>query len=127
MMTMKKIIHSPKAPAAIGPYSQAIQVDRTLYISGQLPINAKTGLIPATIKEQTQLALENIYHIIKEAGYDITDIVKCGVYLSDLENFQAMNETYATFFYEHKPTRIAFEVSRLPKDVLVEIDAIAFK
>ncbi len=127
MMKMKKTIHSPKAPPAIGPYSQAIQADRTLYISGQLPINAKTGLVPNTIKEQTQQALDNIYYIISEAGYELTDIVKCSVYLSDIENFQAMNEVYANFFYEHKPARIAFEVSRLPKDVLVEIDAIAFK
>lgn len=124
---MKKIISTTKAPAAIGPYSQAIKAGNTLYISGQLPINSKTGTIPSDIKEQTQQALDNILHILTEAEYELTDVVKCQVILKDLNHFQEMNEVYASFFYEHKPARIAFEVSRLPRDVLVEIDCIAVK
>lgn len=124
---MKKIISTTKAPAAIGPYSQAIKAGNTLYISGQLPINSKTGTIPSDIKAQTQQALDNILHILTEAEYELTDVVKCQVVLKDLNHFQEMNEVYASFFYEHKPARIAFEVSRLPRDVLVEIDCIAVK
>lgn len=124
---MKKIINSSKAPAAIGPYSQAILAGNTLYISGQLPINQKTSHIPETIEEQTQQVLDNIMYIILEAGFEITDVVKCSVYLKDLNHFGQMNQIYNNFFYEHKPARVAFEVKRLPRDVLVEIDAICVK
>ncbi len=124
---MKKIINSKDAPKAIGPYSQAILVGNTLYVSGQLPIDPKTNTMPNTIEEQTRQALDNILNIVHEAGFELTDIVKCQVYLKDLNDFSKMNEIYANFFYEHKPARVAFQVVRLPKDALVEIDCIAVK
>jgi 2-iminobutanoate/2-iminopropanoate deaminase len=124
---MKKVINSKNAPKAIGPYSQAILAGNTLYVSGQLPIDPKTGLMPTTIEEQTKQSLDNILNIVHEAGFELTDVVKCHVYLKDLSDFARMNEVYANFFYEHKPARVAFEASRLPKDALVEIDAIAVK
>lgn len=124
---MKKNINSKKAPAAIGPYSQAILAGNTLYISGQLPINSETGLIPEDVASQTRQSLDNILHILTEAGFELTDVVKCTVYLKDLNHFGLMNEVYHNFFYEHKPARVALEVARLPRDVLVEIDAIAVK
>lgn len=124
---MKKVINSSKAPAAIGPYSQAILAGNTLYISGQLPIDQKTGKIPSDVETQTKQSLENISYILSEAGFELTDVVKCSVYLKDLNDFSKMNEVYHNFFYEHKPARVAFEVARLPRDVLVEIDAIAVK
>ena len=123
---MKKI-HTNNAPKAIGPYSQAILVDRTIYISGQLPIDPVTNETPATVALQTRQALLNIEAILKEAGMTKENVVKCTVYLKDLNYFNDMNEEYSFFFYEHKPARVALEVSRLPKDVLVEIDAIAYK
>lgn len=83
--------------------------------------------MPKTVEQQTKQSLDNILNIVHEAGYEITDIVKCHVYLKDLNDFGKMNEVYANFFYEHKPARVAFEVSRLPKDALIEIDAIAVK
>lgn len=124
---MKKVINSKNAPAAIGPYSQAILVKDTLYVSGQLPIDPKTNQMPYDIEKQTKQSLENILAIITEAGFKLTDVVKCNVYLNDLNDFAKMNQVYATFFGDHKPARVAFEVSRLPKDALVEIDAIAVK
>ncbi|MGI6782004.1 MAG: RidA family protein [Acholeplasmataceae bacterium] len=124
---MKKTIISKNAPAAIGPYSQAILAKDTLYVSGQLPIDPKTNQMPNDIKTQTKQSLENILNIITEAGFKLTDIVKCTVYLNDLNNFAVMNEVYAKFFGDHKPARVALEVSRLPKDALVEIDAIAVR
>ncbi len=123
---MKKI-HTNNAPKAIGPYSQAILVDRTIYISGQLPIDPVTNETPATVALQTRQALLNIEAILKEAGMTKENVVKCTVYLKDLNYFNDMNDEYSFFFYEHKPARVALEVSRLPKDVLVEIDAIAYK
>lgn len=123
---MKKI-YSDKAPKAIGPYSQAILADNTLYISGQLPINPETGEIPKTVVLQTKQSLLNIEAILKEANMTKEDVVKCTVYLKDLNYFNEMNDEYSYFFYEHKPARVAIEVARLPRDVLVEIDAIAYK
>ncbi len=123
---MKKI-YSDKAPKAIGPYSQAILADNTLYISGQLPINPETGEIPKTVALQTKQSLLNIEAILKEANMTKENVVKCTVYLKDLNYFNEMNDEYSYFFYEHKPARVAIEVARLPRDVLVEIDAIAYK
>ncbi|HHT39683.1 MAG: RidA family protein [Acholeplasmataceae bacterium] len=120
-------IHSNKAPKAIGPYSQAVLVEKTLYLSGQLPINPETNEVVSGIENQTKQALLNIEAILKEANMSKEDIVKCNVYLKDLNDFNVMNDVYSYFFYEHKPARVALEVSRLPKDVLVEIDAIAYK
>ena len=119
-------IHSNKAPKAIGPYSQAVLVEKTLYLSGQLPINPETNEVVSGIENQTKQALLNIEAILKEANMSKEDIVKCNVYLKDLNDFNVMNDVYSYFFYEHKQARVALEVSRLPKDVLVEIDAIAY-
>ena len=124
---MKKI-HSDDAPKAVGPYSQAIMAKDTLYVSGQIPYVANT-MKPAgdDIKTQTKQSLLNVLAIVNEAGLKKEDIVKCGVFLKDLSMFGEMNEVYASFFGDHKPARFAVEVSRLPLDVLVEIDAIAVK
>lgn len=125
---MKNIIHSAFAPAAIGPYSQAVEANGLIYTSGQLPINPETGVFPAGIAEQTKQSLQNIKAILAEAGVGMDRIIKTTVFLSDMENFGAMNAVYATFFPEGDcPARSAVEVARLPKDALVEIEAIAVR
>jgi 2-iminobutanoate/2-iminopropanoate deaminase len=125
---MRKTIVTKEAPAAIGPYAQAYQVNDTLYVSGQIPFIASTmELVSEDIKEQTQQSLKNIKAIVKEAGFSISDIVKCQVFLRDMNDFAAVNEVYASFFKDHTPARVAMQVSRLPKDVGVEIDAICVK
>ena len=125
---MRKTIVTKDAPAAIGPYAQAYQVNDTLYVSGQIPFIASTmELVSEDIKEQTQQSLKNIEAIVKEAGFSISDIVKCQVFLRDMNDFAAVNEVYASFFKDHTPARVAMQVSRLPKDVGVEIDAICVK
>ncbi len=124
---MKRIIASPAAPAAVGPYSQAIETDDTLYLSGQLPIDGATGTMPEGIEAQTRQSLTNIGHILREAGYDFTQIVKTTVLLQHISDFAAMNKVYAEFFTSDMPARICFEVAALPKGALVEIDAIAAK
>lgn len=123
-----KIIHTTDAPKAVGPYSQGVVVKDTLYVSGQIPYVASTMTVAGdTIQAQTKQSLENIKAIVEKAGFNITDIVKCGVFLQDLSMFADMNVVYAEFFGSHKPARFAVEVSRLPLDVLIEIDAIAVK
>ena len=124
---MKRIITSPAAPAAVGPYSQAIETDGTLYLSGQLPIDGATGAMPEGIEAQTRQSLTNIGHILREAGYDFTQIVKTTVLLPRIADFAAMNKVYAEFFTSEMPARVCFEVAALPKGALVEIDAIATK
>ncbi len=125
---MKKVIATKDAPAAIGPYAQAYLAHDTLYVSGQIPFVASTmTLVSDDIKKQTKQSLDNIAAIVKEAGFAITDIVKCQVFLRDMNDFAAVNEVYAEFFQDHTPARAAVEVSRLPKDVGVEIDAICVK
>ncbi len=124
---MKRIIASPAAPAAVGPYSQAIETDGTLYLSGQLPIDGATGAMPEGIEAQTRQSLANIGHILREAGYDFTQIVKTTVLLQHISDFAAMNKVYAEFFTSDMPARVCFEVAALPKGALVEIDAIAAK
>ena len=124
---MNKVIASPNAPKAVGPYSQAIQAEGTLYLSGQLPIDGATGTMPESIEEQTEQSLKNVGHILKEAGYDYTDVVKTTVLLSDLANFAKLNEVYAMYFSEPYPARVAYQVAALPKGALVEIDVIAAK
>lgn len=125
---MKNIIHSAFAPAAIGPYSQAVVANGLIYTSGQLPINPETGAFPVGIAEQTKQSLQNIKAILAEAGVGMDRIIKTTVFLSDMENFGAMNAVYATFFPEGDcPVRSAVEVARLPKDALVEIEAIAVR
>lgn len=123
-----KIISTEKAPKAIGPYSQAIMVNDTLYVSGQTPLNPITMVVEAkTIKDQTKQVFDNIKNIVLAAGLEISQIVKCSVFLSDMNNFKEMNQVYQDFFGEHKPARVTVEVSRLPLDALVEIDCIVVK
>ena len=124
---MKKIINTPKAPAPVGPYSQAVEVDGTLYISGQIPVNPETGAIPPTIEEQTRQVMENIKAILDAAGYSFDDVVKSTVLLTDMGNFKAMNAIYAEYYKENPPARAAFAVRELPLGVLVEIATIAYK
>lgn len=123
-----KFIHTNLAPAAIGPYSQAVLAGETLYVSGQTPLIPETmEIVAENVPAQTKQCLENILAIVKEAGLDKTHIVKCGVFMKDLSMFSEMNKVYEAFFGDHKPARFAVEVARLPKDCLVEIDAIAVK
>ncbi len=129
MTTSKKqILNSKKAPAAIGPYSQAVTFGETVYLSGQLPIDAEAGkIIATTAKEQTRQSLKNIEYILAEEGLDLTDVLKVTVLLSDIGNFQEMNDIYSEFFKEPYPARVAYEVAALPAGALVEIDVIAGK
>ena len=124
---MKKIIASPNAPKAVGPYSQAVENNGTIYVSGQLPIDASTGKMAEGIEEQTRHALTNIGYILREAGYDYADVAKVTVLLDDIGDFAAMNGVYATFFTEQMPARVFYEVAKLPMGAKVEIDAIAVK
>lgn len=123
---MKQIIHTDNAPAAIGPYSQAVQIGSMLYTSGQIPLDPATGIVvEGGIQEQTRQALNNIKAILNEAGTNMGAVVKTTVFLSDMEHFAAMNEVYAQFFQAPYSARSAVQVARLPKDVLVEIEVIA--
>lgn len=123
-----KFIKTAQAPKAVGPYSQGVFVKDTLYVSGQIPFIADTmTLVSDDIKDQTLQCLNNVLSIVKAAGLEKEDIVRCGVFMTNLEDFGHMNEVYEAFFEGHKPARAAVEVRRLPKDVLVEIDAIAVK
>lgn len=124
---MKRVIHTDKAPKAIGPYSQAIENNGTLYISGQIPVNPETGKIAETIEEQTEQVMQNIGAILKEAGYTFADVVKSTCLLSDMSNFKPMNEVYAKYYSVDPPARAAFAVKGLPMNVLVEIETIAVK
>ena len=125
---MKTIINTANAPAAIGPYSQAIDLGNIVITSGQLPIDPATGAFPEGIKGQTNQSLSNVKAILEAAVLTMDAVVKTTVFLSDMNNFGAMNEVYATFFSEgNYPARSAVEVARLPKDALVEIEVIATK
>ena len=125
---MKRIIKTSQAPAAIGPYSQAVEVGETLYISGQIPLDPQTmTIVEGGIQEQTEQVLKNIGAILKEAGYDYSDVVKSTCLLSDMANFKAMNEVYGKYYTVDAPARAAFAVKDLPRGVLVEIETIAAK
>lgn len=125
---MKQIISTDKAPAAIGPYSQAIEAGGLVITSGQLPIDPATGAFPEGAAAQTRQSLANVKAVLEAAGTDMDHVLKTTVFLSDMNNFGAMNEVYATFFTEGRfPARSAVEVARLPKDALVEIEVIAAK
>ena len=124
---MKKIINTPHAPAAIGPYSQAVQVGDTLYISGQIPLNPVTKEVPEGITAQTEQVMKNIKAILDEAGYTFADVVKSTCLLADMEYFKPMNEVYAKYYSTDCPARAAFAVKGLPMGVLVEIETIAVK
>lgn len=119
-------IHTPKAPAAVGPYSQAVQAGKTIYVSGQLPLDPATGAFPAgDIVSQTHQSLKNVKHILEAAGADLSCVVKVTVLLKDIADFAAMNEVYATYFSAPYPARAAFQVACLPKNALVEIECVA--
>ncbi len=123
---MKEIINTNNAPAAIGPYSQAIKANGFVYVSGQLPIDPKTGEFASDeIKGQTRQSLTNLSEILKEAGTSLENAIKLNVYLKDMNTFADMNSVYAEFFTADFPARAAVEVARLPKDALVEIEAVA--
>lgn len=123
-----KIISTNNAPQAIGPYSQAIEANGTLYISGQIPLNPATmEFVSEDVKEQTHQCLKNLEEILKEAGYTLENVVKCGIFLADMNDFAEVNEVYSQFFSNHKPARACVEVARLPRDAKVEIEAIAVK
>ena len=125
---MKQIISTDKAPAAIGPYSQAVEANGLVITSGQLPIDPATGAFPEGIAAQTKQSLANVKAILETAGTDMDHVLKTTVFLKDMNDFGAMNEVYAAFFTEGKfPARSAVEVARLPKDALVEIEVIAAK
>lgn len=122
----KYTITTDTAPAAIGPYSQAVRAGDMLFISGQIPIDPLTGTMPNDIKSQTRQALENIKSIIGADGGKLTDVIKCTVFLTDMNTFSEMNEAYSEYFSCDFPARAAVEVSRLPKDADIEIEAIAY-
>ena len=120
---MKKVINSPKAPKAIGPYSQAIEVNGFLYISGQLPVDVNTGkIVEGGIQAQTEQSLKNIGYILEEAGMNYSNVVKTTCLLSDIANFAAMNEVYAKYFTSECPARAAFAVKDLPMGAMVDAD-----
>lgn len=122
---MKKVICSQKAPGAIGPYSQAIEANGMVFVSGQLPIDAATGVMPEGVEAQARQSLENVKHILEEAGLSMANIVKTTVFLADMSLFADMNKVYATYFSGDYPARSAVAVKALPKDALVEIECIA--
>ena len=125
---MSKKIDTPNAPAAIGPFSQAIEANGMVFVSGQLPIDPATGEFAGSdIVSQVKQSLTNIASVLKEAGLEMSDVVKTTVLLQNMSDFAAMNEVYASFFKEPYPARAAFEVVKLPKGALVEIEAIAVK
>lgn len=122
---IKKIITTDKAPAAIGPYSQAIKVGNLLFVSGQIPVNPLNAEIPATIEEQTHQVMKNIEAILTEANLNWNNLVKTSIFLQNLDNFSTVNEIYASYFSDAYPARECVQVSALPKNVLIEISIIA--
>lgn len=120
-------IHTDHAPAAVGPYSQAVRAENLLITSGQLGLDPSTGVLPEGVEKQTRQSLENIGAILAEAGFSRTDVVKTTVFIRNMDDFARVNEIYASFFGEHKPARSCVEVSALPKNGLVEIEVIASK
>ncbi len=122
---MKNVIVTDKAPAAIGPYSQAIAVNGMLYTSGQIPVNPATGTMPDSVEEQTEQAMKNVLAILEEAGLGAKNIVKTTVFIKNMQDFSKINAVYEKFFQEGYPARSCVEVARLPKDALVEIEAVA--
>lgn len=124
---MKKAISTDKAPAAIGPYSQAIEVNGMVYTSGVIPVNPATGEIPEGVEAQAEQAISNLAALLKEAGSSTENTVKTTVFIKNMEDFGTINQIYAKYFTGVYPARSCVEVARLPKDVLIEIEAIAIK
>lgn len=125
---MKTIISTPKAPAAIGPYSQAVVVNDMIFTSGVIPIIPETGeLETGDIKAQANQAIKNLVALLEESGSDAQSVIKTTVFIKDMNDFATVNEVYATYFTDNFPARSCVEVARLPKDVKIEIEAIALK
>ena len=125
---MKKIISTTKAPAAIGPYSQAIEVNGMVFTSGVIPINPATGeLVTGTVEEQAEQAIGNLAALLTESGVKLDNVIKTTVFIKNMDDFGKINEIYAKYFTKDFPARSCVEVARLPKDVLIEIEAIAIK
>ncbi|OFY65138.1 MAG: reactive intermediate/imine deaminase [Bacteroidetes bacterium RBG_13_43_22] len=125
---MKRIIKTPNAPAAGGPYSQAVEINGTLYISGQVAIDPATGkMIEGDITAQAHRVLKNIEAILQAAGYSFVEVVKSTVFLNNIADFKAMNEVYSKYYFENQPARSAFAVKDLPMGALIEIETIAVK
>lgn len=124
---MKKVISTPKAPAAIGPYSQAIEVNGMVYTSGIIPVVPETGEIPQGSEAQAKQALTNLSNLLEAAGTNMDNVVKTVVFIKEMNDFGTINEVYKTFFTSDFPARSCVEVARLPKDVMLEIEAIAIK
>ena len=124
---MQIVISTDKAPSAIGPYSQAIEINHMVYTSGAIPVNPVTGEIPEGVEAQANQAFSNICALVEEAGSKVENIVKTTVFIKDMNDFGKINEIYKTYFKEPFPARSCVEVARLPKDVLLEVEAIAWK
>lgn len=122
---VKKIVSTPKAPAAIGPYSQAVAGEHTLYVSGQLPINPADNSMPKDVSDQVLQSMRNVIAVVEAAGGTAENIVKCGLFIRDMSSFSQINEAYQQFFQENAPARFVVGVSQLPKGADVEIDAVA--
>ena len=123
----KQVIKTDNAPEAIGPYSQGIIVGDFVYTSGQIPINPKTGIMETDIKLATKQSMENIKAILEEVGRSLENVIKTTIFLKDLNDFNVVNEVYATYFNENNPARSCVEVAKLPKDAVIEIEAIAIR
>lgn len=124
---MKKIVSTDKAPAAIGPYSQAIEYNGIIYTSGVIPVNPQTGQVPEGIQAQADQAIGNLAALLEAAGTNVQNVIKTTVFIKNMDDFAMINEIYAGYFKGDCPARSCVEVARLPKDVLIEIEAIAIK
>ena len=124
---MSKVISTDKAPAAIGPYSQAIEVNGMVFTSGVIPVDPQTGVIPATIEEQANQAFSNLKNLIEASGATLDKVIKTTVFIKEMNDFGKINEIYATYFKEPFPARSCVEVARLPKDVMLEVEAVVAK
>lgn len=123
-----KVIHTDNAPAAVGPYVQAIEAGNMVFVSGQIPFVPSTMTkVSEDVQAQTKQSLENVKAVLEAAGCTLNDVVRCGIFLKDMNDFAKVNEVYGQYFSSHKPARSCVEVARLPKDVLIEIEAIAYK
>lgn len=124
---MKQVINTANAPAAIGPYSQAIEVNEMIYTSGQIPVEPKSGQVPFGIEAQAEQVMKNMKNLLEAAGSSMEQVIKTTVFIKDMEDFGKINEIYAAYFKGECPARSCVEVARLPKDVLIEMEAVAVK